>query len=62
MAVLYVGDSIFKYLRISRGGSSVRFSSGARVEQLPEGLHGVESFQVSDLPFIFFVSKVYAIS
>lgn len=48
MAVLYVGDSIFKYLRITRAGSTVRFSSGARVEQLPAGLHNLAAFQVSD--------------
>ena len=47
MAVLYVGDSIFKYLRITRSGSCVRYSSGARVEQLPEGLHNLVAFQLS---------------
>ena len=47
VAALYVDDTIFKYLRSNRFGSSVRNSIGARVEQLPEGLHSVETFQVS---------------
>ena len=41
MAVLCVGDSLFKYMRINRPGSDVRFSSGARVEQLD-----IKKFQV----------------
>ena len=49
--MLYVGDSIFKYLRINRFGSTVRFSSGARVEQLPEGLHSVGTSQVRGFSF-----------
>lgn len=52
MAVLYVGDSIFKYLRINRFGSRVVYSSGARVEQLPGGLHHVGTFQVSDFSIL----------
>ena len=43
MAVLYVGDSLFKYLRIDRTGSDVRFSSGARVEELPDGMSDIKS-------------------
>ena len=45
MAVLCVGDSLFKYLRINRPGSYVRFSSGARVEQLPGGMPTSNSFR-----------------
>ena len=46
MAVLCVGDSLFKYMRINRPGSDVRFSSGARVEQLHGGLLDIKKFQV----------------
>ena len=44
--MLYVGDSISKYLWINRFGSSVRYSSGAWVEQLPEGLYNVGTLQL----------------
>ena len=46
MAVLYIGDSLFKYLRINRTASDVRFFSGARVEKLPEGMSDIKEFQV----------------
>ena len=46
MAVLYIGDSLFKYLRINRTASNVRFSSGARVEKLPEGMSDIREFHV----------------
>ena len=53
MAVLCVGDSLFKYLRINRPGSDVRFSSGARVEQLQGGLLDIKKFQVRVCNCIF---------
>ena len=46
MAVLYAGDSLFKYLRINRSGSCVRSTSGARVEALRKELHDIEAYQV----------------
>ena len=54
MAVLYVGDSLFKYLRINPTGSDVRFSSGARVEELPNGMSDIKQFQVRFYFFFFF--------
>ena len=59
MAVLCVGDSLFKYLRINRPGSDVRFSSGARVEQLQGGLLDIKKFQVRVCNCIFFTSTRY---
>ena len=46
MAVLYIGDSLFRYLRINRPGADVRFSRGAHVEQLLEGMSDIKEFQV----------------
>ena len=46
MAVLYIGDSLFIYLRINRPGADVRFSRGAHVEQLLEGMPDIKEFQV----------------
>ena len=46
MAVLYIGDSLFRYLRINRPGADVRFSRGAHVEQLLEGIPDINGFQV----------------
>ena len=54
MAVLCVGDSLFKYLRINRPGSDVRFSSGARVEQLQGGLLDIKKF----VTVYFYVDQV----
>ena len=61
MAVLCVGDFLFKYLRINRPGSYVRFSSGARVEQLPGGMPDIKEFQVSGLIYLFIYQTVKAI-
>ena len=52
--MLYVGDSLFKYLRINCTGSDVRFSSGARVEELPKGMSDIKLFQVD-----FFLLFIY---
>ena len=46
MAVLLIGDSLFRYLRINRPGADVRFSRGAHVEQLLEGMPDIKEFQV----------------
>ena len=44
---------VILYLRINRPGSYVRFSSGARVEQLPGGMPDIKEFQVSGLIYLF---------
>ena len=59
MAVLYVGDSSFKYLRINRTGSDVRFSRGARVEELPNGMSDIKQFQVRFYFFFLIIASVF---
>ena len=54
MTVLLVGDSLFKYLRINRTGSDVRFSSGARIEELPNGMSDITQFQVRFYFYFYF--------
>ena len=54
MAVLYIGDSLFRYLRINCLGADVRFSRGAHVEQLLEGMSDIKEFQVR-VSFLFFM-------
>lgn len=46
MAVLYVGDSQLKYFRTTLP-SVVRFTSGARVEELVSHLDDLSAFKVS---------------
>ena len=53
MAVIYVGDSHLKYFRTTKP-SVVRFTRGARVEELVGDLDDLSGFRVSFFFFFFF--------